>query len=59
MQEQKVSEDLCKSIKDTQQSDLELIGYRKSIIKYSCNVYDVLLSDEHSYAFSILYNEDN
>ncbi|CAF1522184.1 unnamed protein product [Adineta steineri] len=59
IQEQKVSEELCKYLKENKKIDLELSGYRKSSSKCSPNECDILLFVKNSLSFSILYDNTN
>ncbi|CAF3060971.1 unnamed protein product, partial [Rotaria sp. Silwood2] len=42
IKEQKVSEELCKHLKDNKHVQLELIGYRRSTLKCTANECDIL-----------------
>ncbi|CAF3654478.1 unnamed protein product [Rotaria sp. Silwood1] len=59
IKEQKVSEELCKHLKDNKQLQLELIGYRRSTLKYAANECDILLFVKDNLSFSFLYNDTN
>ncbi|CAF2652528.1 unnamed protein product [Rotaria sp. Silwood2] len=59
IKEQKVSEELCKHLKDNKQLQLELIGYRRSTLKCAANECDILLFVKDSLSFSFLYNDTN
>jgi hypothetical protein len=55
--EQKITDELCKFLKDNKQLELELTGYRKSSTKYLSNESDLLLFVKTSQSFSILFDE--
>jgi hypothetical protein len=57
--EQKIVDDLCKSLKDNVHVDLELSGFRKAATKCSSNECDLLLFVKNSHSFSILFDEKN
>ncbi|CAF1305348.1 unnamed protein product [Adineta ricciae] len=57
--EQKLTEELCKFIKANHNLDLELSGYRKSTSKCSINECDLLIFVKNSRSFSTLLNLNN
>jgi hypothetical protein len=59
IQEQKVTEDLCKFLDENKQLQLELSSYRKSLTKCASYECDILLFVKNSYSFSIPYDEAN
>ncbi|CAF2913004.1 unnamed protein product [Rotaria sp. Silwood2] len=59
IKEQKVSEELCKHLKDNKHVQLELIEYRRSTLKCAANECDILFFVKDSLSFSFLYKETN
>ncbi|CAF2528339.1 unnamed protein product [Rotaria sp. Silwood2] len=59
IKEQKVSDELCKHLKENKHVQLELIGYRRSTLKCAANECDILLFVKDSLSFSFLYKETN
>jgi len=57
--EQKITDELCKILKENNQLELELCGYRKASTRCSSNECDLLLFVKNSYSFSILLDENN
>ncbi|UJR07404.1 hypothetical protein I4U23_011690 [Adineta vaga] len=57
--DQKITDELCKFIKANHNCDLELSGFRKSTTKCSINESDLLIFVKNSCSFSTLINENN
>ena len=57
--EQKMAEDLCKSLKERTKADLELSGYRKASARHAPNGCDFLVFVEDGGSFALLYDDAN